>query len=663
MANQSQIALSNGQPRRKASVRRSRKQSKDGKSEPAAKAQKKEVRSQLKIRPAFLPETEVCARDAPAERDAVSAIPADRAPGKETAKEAKQEAEKDITSDNESSSSAPAAQPAASGEKKAADETETEPGIGIEISSPSGESRSGAEGAGLSGDAGADAPAAADDAEDTEGDQKPLLLADAVGPCVKLATPATPASDQVTDPELLELLEQLSQTLDTANQVLSETPIRLGEIRGDQGLSLGQEPGERGEAGAGGEETAAQAAAAAGAAPLTAADEGLLPPPAPTRMIRRSRRLGVTSGLAALFAGLFVVSAGGSYFWFKANPWLDGDRGIAAKTSSQAALLPAAAGTPDTPPLPLRKPLQERVAALEGVNGTTQPGEAATPLAAPMSTLDPQADAKSPVAPSQTPAAAARQVGDGDPGRVEGPAGQPLPVSLDIPARTDDSEISIMIQGVPDGVTLSAGNRIGNGTWILTEEQAKGLTLAAAEDFPARSFTLDVALVRSNGKIPESRVVNVTIAPATGMQVPPAETSPAAITAPLPGKGPETNPAAAEAKALAIAPVPQKGEPEEKTEAFTAKPETPKPAPKEKITAEEEARFLERANALLELFDVASARLVLEHAARRGSTQAMLLLAKTYDPEHLARLGVRGVTGDKAQATAWYERASRKADR
>lgn len=85
--------------------------------------------------------------------------------------------------------------------------------------------------------------------------------------------------------------------------------------------------------------------------------------------------------------------------------------------------------------------------------------------------------------------------------------------------------------------------------------------------------------------------------------------------------------------------------------------------PKQQLSAEEEARFLKRGEELLKLGDVASARLVLEHAARRDSTLAMTALAKTYDPDYLAKLGVRGVKPDIDRAIAWYERASRKADR
>jgi TPR repeat protein len=81
------------------------------------------------------------------------------------------------------------------------------------------------------------------------------------------------------------------------------------------------------------------------------------------------------------------------------------------------------------------------------------------------------------------------------------------------------------------------------------------------------------------------------------------------------------------------------------------------------VPSAEEQKLLAQGREFIELGDIASARLVLEHAARLGSKAAMLALAKTYDPKHLAALGVQGVQPDINLANAWYERASRKADR
>jgi hypothetical protein len=69
------------------------------------------------------------------------------------------------------------------------------------------------------------------------------------------------------------------------------------------------------------------------------------------------------------------------------------------------------------------------------------------------------------------------------------------------------------------------------------------------------------------------------------------------------------------------------------------------------------AAGIKRAEMLIGSGDVAAARLVLHRAAEAGDAQSALMIGTTYDPSVLARLGVRGVTGDVAMARDWYEKA------
>ena len=55
--------------------------------------------------------------------------------------------------------------------------------------------------------------------------------------------------------------------------------------------------------------------------------------------------------------------------------------------------------------------------------------------------------------------------------------------------------------------------------------------------------------------------------------------------------------------------------------------------------------------------NVASARQFFLRAATAGLARGALLLAATYDPRELARLGVLGVQPSPAVARKWYERA------
>jgi hypothetical protein len=67
--------------------------------------------------------------------------------------------------------------------------------------------------------------------------------------------------------------------------------------------------------------------------------------------------------------------------------------------------------------------------------------------------------------------------------------------------------------------------------------------------------------------------------------------------------------------------------------------------------------LLRRADVLIASGDVSAARLVLRRAADAGDAGAAMALAETYDPAHLAKLGVHGIVPDLAMARSWYEKA------
>lgn len=76
------------------------------------------------------------------------------------------------------------------------------------------------------------------------------------------------------------------------------------------------------------------------------------------------------------------------------------------------------------------------------------------------------------------------------------------------------------------------------------------------------------------------------------------------------------------------------------------------------LPPEEIAALLKRGSDLIASRDVAAARLVLRRAAEAGDARAATRLAETYDPAVLARMGVRGIVGDAAQARTWYDKAA-----
>ena len=69
------------------------------------------------------------------------------------------------------------------------------------------------------------------------------------------------------------------------------------------------------------------------------------------------------------------------------------------------------------------------------------------------------------------------------------------------------------------------------------------------------------------------------------------------------------------------------------------------------------ASLVARGKELLRSGDFSSARLILEHAADAGESEAALTLGSTYDPAVLAQLGIRRQVGNIDLARTWYEKA------
>jgi hypothetical protein len=121
----------------------------------------------------------------------------------------------------------------------------------------------------------------------------------------------------------------------------------------------------------------------------------------------------------------------------------------------------------------------------------------------------------------------------------------------------------------------------------------------------------------------------------------PGPALPRANTAPAPAE----NPSAALALAPASEPVPTRPAPRI--------PSVPA------HNADEIDLWLKQGQDFISAGDVVTARMVLRRAAEAGVGAAALALARTYDPEVLAKMGARGVTPNPEEARRWYETAQR----
>jgi hypothetical protein len=77
-----------------------------------------------------------------------------------------------------------------------------------------------------------------------------------------------------------------------------------------------------------------------------------------------------------------------------------------------------------------------------------------------------------------------------------------------------------------------------------------------------------------------------------------------------------------------------------------------------RIDPDELAALMKRAKGLIDVGDIAPARLLLERAAGAHEAKAALLLAQTYDPAVLGMADMRSITPDPAMARSWYQKAA-----
>lgn len=431
----------------------------------------------------------------------------------------------------------------------------------------------------------------------------------------EMATDASGSPESlVTDPELLELLEQLSATIDTATTVLdaaSEIPGFESELRPDMqehamgGIYQGTNPKPQ---------------------PEPEPEDDDLPPIAARfaqqgtgEEIGKRNRFGF--GLIANMGITGLIFAAGGAWLIHTNPWLTQGtpetkaaapeiRAISPREKDQSSLAMKVA---EPNPERMAPQKSQSLAALTPPDMEPAPMEAVKP--APKTTA---------VQPKQA---------------LRGVAGQPIALNLEPAETTVGPDTSVMVQGVPANAEISGGKDLGSGNWLLSASDLKTAQLRTTKDFKPGAYELEVIIVRSDGSVPVSRKIEVTVEVETKVPLPasPVATEPASTDAVKSGVGVTV---AAPQPAPAAEPEPVAGPP---------------------LTAKETKALLTRGNALLDQGDVAGARLLLEYAAQRGSKEAMVILAKSYDPDHLAKLGVLGVRADAEKASQWYARAEKTA--
>jgi hypothetical protein len=190
----------------------------------------------------------------------------------------------------------------------------------------------------------------------------------------------------------------------------------------------------------------------------------------------------------------------------------------------------------------------------------------------------------------------------------------------------------VRLRGLPTSVSLSDGHAIAPGSWAVPLFALPTLKAIVPAGVTGRSEII-VHLVSMDGTtLAEARTALIVAPPAT--MIAPAEKRAAAEPPPL------QRPGLAPASAL---PAPSSARP-------------PSLTPAEKERAE---RLVANGDKHLEQGNIGAARLFYQRAAEAGLAAGAIKMAATFDPTELERQNVKvqGVSGDRAEARKWYERA------
>jgi hypothetical protein len=190
----------------------------------------------------------------------------------------------------------------------------------------------------------------------------------------------------------------------------------------------------------------------------------------------------------------------------------------------------------------------------------------------------------------------------------------PLPIALET---TRDRPVSVRLTGLPDTAYLTVGKRIDNAVWLVSSDELQRAKLAFHET-PASPFSLSVAAVEA----------------ATGTLAAPIQEMKIDISLKQDAENSQTG------QTFPLSTVSAKAD-------FNAYPS--------KQTAVDE--LLARADALLQAGKIDDARRLYTQANSLSASDALLGLAKTYDPDFLAKLNVKNAKPDSEMALAYYRKA------
>ncbi|MGO8953934.1 MAG: hypothetical protein ACLPWS_21100 [Rhodomicrobium sp.] len=195
---------------------------------------------------------------------------------------------------------------------------------------------------------------------------------------------------------------------------------------------------------------------------------------------------------------------------------------------------------------------------------------------------------------------------------------------------------TLVFKNLPNVYIVSPGTRIDDEHYVNYSDFDKVTIMVPRSAQP--EAMLSAVFLHKDRHIKELHELKIAVA-GTGVNVSETDGSETETPAPAAATSPTVNPVSSMASAVPL------------TESRPASGPS-------RIDPVLESTYLQRADKLLKLGQIAPARLLFEHLANRGSARGALLLGETYDQNYLKSLNVvGGVSAGKNKALYWYRKA------
>jgi hypothetical protein len=272
---------------------------------------------------------------------------------------------------------------------------------------------------------------------------------------------------------------------------------------------------------------------------------------------------------------------------------------------------------------------------------------------------------------------------------IEGGEQQSIPLNLSMDAGEGTGDVQLRLSGLPEAASLSAGQKLADGAWVVTAKDAPDLKVLTPDIQKAERHTVAVEAVetKTGSLAAPTQEMQLSIVPRNVIVEPAAAAStdnkPAPSQGQAPSQGgqsqaviemPPAKPAAVpppDEPPVAAEPAPEPAKPAAvekpaklpKLASLNAQPDLamakPAPVPAAEPSGGDDDDLIARGDELLSLGDIVAARQLYEFAFDRGQMQAAVALGRTYDPVTFEKLKVRGLTPNPQAALEWYKKAEK----